>query len=49
MSKAIPAQDPLTNRIVEALQKSGRTLDSLTYRDLIPVSELHNRGKAGHR
>ena len=45
MSKAAPARAPLTTRIIEALQKSGRDIDSLTYRDLIPVSELHNRGK----
>ena len=37
--------DLLTKRILTALQESGRDLDSLTYRDLIPVSELHNRGK----
>ncbi len=37
--------DPLTKRILAALQESGRDLDNLTYRDLIPVSELHNRGK----
>ena len=37
--------DPLTKLILAALQESGRDLDTLTYRDLIPVSELHNRGK----
>ena len=37
--------DPLTKRILATLQESGRDLDTLTYRDLIPVSELHNRGK----
>ncbi len=37
--------DPLTSRILAALQESGRDLESLTYRDLVPVSELHNRGK----
>ena len=45
MSKVAPARDPLTTRIVEALQQSGRPIEALTYRDLIPVSELHNRGK----
>ena len=35
----------LASRILSALKESGRDLDSLTYRDLIPVSELHNRGK----
>ena len=37
--------DTLASRILSALRESGRDLDSLTYRDLIPVSELHNRGK----
>lgn len=37
--------DPLTARILSALRGSGRNLESLTYRDLVPVSELHNRGK----
>lgn len=37
--------DPLTTRILSALQESGHDLESLTFRDLIPVSELHNRGK----
>ena len=45
MSKAGPDRDSLTTRIVEALRESGRPIDELTYRDLIPVSELHNRGK----
>ena len=45
MSKAVPDRDSLTTRIVNALQGSGRPIDALTYRDLIPVSELHNRGK----
>ena len=45
MSKAVPDRDSLTTRIVEALRESGRPIDALTYRDLIPVSELHNRGK----
>ncbi len=45
MSKAVPTREPLTARIVNVLQESGRTLNTLTYRDLIPVSELHNRGK----
>ena len=37
--------DPITTRILAALRGSGRDLESLTYRDLVPVSELHNRGK----
>ena len=45
MSKVAPDRDSLTTRIVEALRQSGRPIDELTYRDLIPVSELHNRGK----
>ena len=45
MPEAVHARDSLTTRILEALQKSGRPIDELTYRDLIPVSELHNRGK----
>ena len=45
MSKVAPDRDSLTTRIVNALQDSGRPIDELTYRDLIPVSELHNRGK----
>ena len=45
MSNASPDRDSLTARIVEALRESGRPSDELTYRDLIPVSELHNRGK----
>lgn len=35
----------LASRILFALRESDRDLQSLTYRDLIPVSELHNRGK----
>ena len=45
MPEAASTRDPLTTRILEALQESGRRIDELTYRDLIPVSELHNRGK----
>ena len=45
MSKVAPDRDSLTTRIVNALRESGRPIDELTYRDLIPVSELHNRGK----
>ena len=45
MPEATSTRDPLTTRILEALQESGRSIDELTYRDLIPVSELHNRGK----
>ncbi len=45
MSEARPVPDPLTARILEALRESGRPLDDVTYRDLVPVSELHNRGK----
>ena len=37
--------DRITTRILSALQESGHDLESLTYRELIPVSELHNRGK----
>ena len=37
--------DPITSRILSALQESRGDLESLTYRDFIPVSELHNRGK----
>ena len=45
MPDAASTRDPLTTRILEALQELGRPIDELTYRDLIPVSELHNRGK----
>lgn len=41
---ALPACSLIT-RIVSALKESGRDLDSLTNRDLAPVSELHNRGR----
>lgn len=41
---SLPA-NPLIDRILSALEESGLDLDSLTYRDLVPVSELHNRGK----
>ena len=45
MPEAASTRDPLTTRILDVLQESGRPIDELTYRDLIPVSELHNRGK----
>ena len=45
MGEASPVPSALTTRILEALQESGRSPDSLSYKDLIPVSELHNRGK----
>ena len=45
MPEAAYTRDPLTTRILDVLQESGRPIDELTYRDLIPVSELHNRGR----
>lgn len=45
MFKGPLSVDALSSHILAALKESGRDLDSLTHRDLVPVSELHNRGK----
>ncbi len=45
MPESSSPTSPLTDRILSTLKELGRDRDSLTYRDLIPVSELHNRGK----
>ena len=45
MPESSSPTNPLTDRILSTLKELGRDLDSITYRDLIPVSELHNRGK----